>query len=475
MSHGRWNRVKVLQRMLTRSFSAKALAVRKVCSNRGARTPGIDGVRLNTQAQRMHCILRLDRRGYRAQPLRRIRIPKGPGSDKTRPLGISTIRDRAMMTLHQFALEPVAESGADTNSYGFRPYRSVRDAVEQGYKVFRQKGSCPWILEADIQSCFDEMSHDWILANIPVDKGLLRQWLKCGYFEKHEFFPTKTGVPQGSPIAPAIANMVLDGLEKAVKAAFPRKTKVHFVRYADDFIVGAETRERLEREVLPVLDRFLEPRGLRLSRVKTQITHIEDGFDFLGKNFRKYGGKLLIQPSKKSIQSITAKIRDTVRRHRGQAAAALIKALNPIIRGWAEAQKTVQAATAYCRVEKVIFDAIWRWARRSHPKKSKSWIVRRYFGVDPRTGKWGRFHDTAREGREGVRRRVTLAKPMDVKLVRYIKIRGDANPHDPGKKDYFMRRRRGEVYRELTAPGWKRSSGHSPDETPWDTAIKLLG
>jgi RNA-directed DNA polymerase len=118
----------------------------------------------------------------------------------------------------------VAESGADTNSYGFRPYRSVRDAVEQGYKVFRQKGSCPWILEADIQSCFDEMSHDWILANIPVDKGLLRQWLKCGYFEKHEFFPTKTGVPQGSPIAPAIANMVLDGLEKAVKAAFPRKT-----------------------------------------------------------------------------------------------------------------------------------------------------------------------------------------------------------------------------------------------------------
>jgi RNA-directed DNA polymerase len=190
------------------------------------------------------------------------------------------------------------------------------------------------------------MSHDWILANIPVDKGLLRQWLKCGYFEKHEFFPTKAGVPQGSPIAPTIANMVLDGLEKVIKAALPRKTKVNFVRFADDFIVSGETREMLEREDLPVIDRFLEPRGLRLSRAKIQITYIEDGFDFLGKNFRKYGGKLLIQPSKKSIESITVKIRDTVGKHRGQAAAVLIQALNPMIRGWAEAQETVQAATA---------------------------------------------------------------------------------------------------------------------------------
>ena len=288
-------------------------------------------------------------------------------------------------------------------------------------------------------------------------------------------------MPQGSPIAPTIANMVLDGLEKAVRAAFPSKTKVNFVRYADDFIVSGESREMLEEEVLPIIDRFLEPRGLRLSRAKTQITHIEDGFDFLGKHFRKFCGKLIIQPSKKSIKSISAKIRDTIRKHRGQAAAVLIKALNPIIRGWAEAQKTVQAATAFSRIEKVIFDAMWRWAQRSHPTKSKGWIVRRYYRPNPRSGKWGRFQDNAKKDREGIPHRVLLAKPMDVKLVRYIKIRGAANPHNPNHKDYFMRRRRGQVYRELTAPGWKRPS-HEEDSTDTrsnkqtrNTAIKLLG
>ena len=464
----KWNKVKVLQRMLTRSYFAKVLAVKKVCSNKGARTPGIDGKRLNTPAQRMRCALSLNKRGYRAQPLRRIHIPKKPGSKETRPLGISVIQDRVMMTLHQFALEPIAETRADTNSYGFRPYRAVRDAVSQVFNVLRQKSSGKWILEADIKACFDGISHEWMLENIPTDHSLLQQWLTSGFMDKQTFFPTHAGVPQGAPIAPTIANMVLDGLEKAIKAAFPSKAKVHFVRYADDFIVTAETREALESVVMPVIEAFLEPRGLTLSRDKTKITHINDGFDFLGKTIRRYGDKLITQPSKKNIKSIKAKIRNTMRLHRGQAAGVMIKTLNPIIRGWSQAHNTVQASKAYGEVDEAVYQACWRWAMRAHPRKSKGWIFHRYFGKDPHTGKWRRFHDKVKDS-EGCRKRVELTKASDVKLVRYIKVRGGANPHRAEEKRYFMWRRKGRITQERTSPGRKRSKG-----TP-ATAIKLLG
>lgn len=448
---GKWNKVKVLQRMLTRSRSAKILAVKKVSSNSGARTPGIDGKRLNTPAKRMRCALNLKKRGYRAQPLRRIHVPKKPGSKETRPLGISTLKDRVMMTLHQFALEPVAETQADTNSYGFRPYRSVCDAVSQVFNILRQESSGRWILEADIKACFDGIDHEWMLAHIPTDKALLQQWLKCGYFEGDKLYPTHAGVPQGCPISPTIANMVLDGLEETIKSLFPARAKVYFVRYADDFIVTAETRKDLESVVLPAIEAFLEPRGLTLSKSKTKITHIDDGFDFLGKHFRKFNGKLLTKPSKKSIKSIKSRIRNTVGLHRGKAAGEMIQALNPMIRGWAQAHRTVQASEAYGEVERATFKATWRWALRTHRKKSKGWVFRRYFGKDPHTGRWSRFHDTFKDAK-GRKRRVELVKPTDVKLVRYIKIRGAANPHSAADKDYFIWRREGSNTRELPTP-----------------------
>jgi RNA-directed DNA polymerase len=359
-----------------------------------------------------------------------------------------------MQALHQKALEPVSETLADPNSYGFRPYRAVRDAIAQCFCVLGKKISrCRWIDEADIRACFDGISHAWMLEHIPMDRGLLRQWLQCGYIEDRKLFPTKAGTPQGGVISPTLCNFVLDGLERTIRQAVAKSEKVYFVRYADDFIVAAESRETLQQRVHPAVEKFLAERDLQLSTEKTRITHVEEGFDFLGKQVRRLKDKRIITPAKKNVKAICQKIRGIVRQCRGRPAAELIRRLNPVIRGWALAHRTVQAAQAFSYVEKQTFDAVWRWCLRSHPSKSKSWIFRKYYRSQDGQG-WGRFHASERD-RSGKRCRRELFKPQDVPLVRYIKIRGHSNPHDAKDGPYFMMRREADNMRELPTRGRK--------------------
>ncbi len=226
---GRWGKVKALQRLLTTSFSGKALAVKRVTGNKGRNTPGVDGEIWSTPDAKSKGMLSLRRRGYRPAPLRRIYIPKANG--KRRPLGIPTFRDRAMQALYLLALDPVAETAADPNSYGFRPGRSTADAIEQCFKALARKDRAQWILEGDIRGCFDNISHDWLVANIPMDKAILRKWLKAGYMEGEALFVTGEGTPQGGIISPVLANMALDGLEPLLAKRFPRETKRGGKRY----------------------------------------------------------------------------------------------------------------------------------------------------------------------------------------------------------------------------------------------------
>lgn len=237
---GRWGKVKALQRLLTRSFSAKALAIKRVCENTGHNTPGIDGVRLDTPAKKIATLLSLQPRGYKPKPQKRVFIPKSNG--KLRPLGILTMQDRAMQTLYLLALDPVAETLADPHSYGFRRNRSPADAIERCFKVFNGKDAAPYILEGDIRACFDEISHQWLLQHIPIEKQILQKWLKAGYIYKKQLFATDKGTVQGGPLSPVLANLTLDGLEKTLAAHFnPKATskgrllyKVHLIRFADD-------------------------------------------------------------------------------------------------------------------------------------------------------------------------------------------------------------------------------------------------
>ncbi len=237
---GRWGKAKALQHLLSRSFYAKLLAVKTKMSNKGSRTPGIDGVTWKSSGKRWQAVLDLQARGYRAQPLRRVYISKKNGA--LRPLGILTLHDRAMQMLYALGLKPIAETVADKHSYGFREKRSLHDALKMTFLALSRKGSAQWILEADIKACFDRISHDWLLNNIPLPKGILQTWLKSGYMESSTFYDTVDGTPQGGIISPILCNMTLDGLENLViKGRNKKAQKLNTVRYADDFIITGAT------------------------------------------------------------------------------------------------------------------------------------------------------------------------------------------------------------------------------------------
>src|SRR5882672_516078 len=308
---GQWRKAQALQWLLTHSRTARLLAVHRVTTNRGAKTPGVDNVIWRTDRQKLHAAFNLKRHGYRPRPLRRHYIPKPNG--KLRPLSIPTLHDRAMQALYALALAPIAETLADRYSYGFREGRRCADALEQCFTVLSRKVSAPWVLEGDIRACFDEISHDWLLQHVRMDKQILRAWLKAGYWEKSQLFPTEAGTPQGGIISPLLANFALDGMERAVKAVTGRGDKVNFVRYADDFVVTGANRQLLEQKVKPALTAFLQERGLALSEQKTVLTHIQEGFNFLGHTVRKYeNGKLLITPAKSKVQILRDKIKQVI-------------------------------------------------------------------------------------------------------------------------------------------------------------------
>lgn len=438
---GRWGKVKALQRLLTHSYSGKALAVRRVTENQGKRTPGVDGETWDTPDKKMAAVRGLRQRGYHPQPARRVYIPKGNG--KRRPLGIATMRDRAMQSLYLLALEPVAEVTADPNSYGFRPRRSTADAIGQCFCALGRPVSAPWILEGDLESCFDTISHAWLEAHVPLDKAMLHKWLKAGVMDNQIFRQTDEGAPQGNPLSPVLANLALDGLESVLAARYPKGTragkraKVNLVRYADDFIVTGATQDLLEHDVKPLVERFMGERGLRLSPEKTVITHISAGFDFLGQNVRKYNGKILIKPSRKSVKTLLGNVRDIVKDNKQVTAGQLIWRLNPLIRGWALYHRHVVSKATFNQVDHAIFECIWRWARRRHPKKGSSWVRNKYFRSQ---GNRHWVFSGEIRGAEGRVRPVTLFASTSLPIQRHVKVREHANPYDPAWEVYFEER-----------------------------------
>jgi RNA-directed DNA polymerase len=438
---GRHGKVKALQWLLTHSFSGKSLAVKRVTENRGKRTPGVDGVIWSTPSAKFEAVSSLKRRGYWPRPLRRIYIPKANGEQ--RPLGIPCMIDRAQQALHLLALEPVAETTADPNSYGFRTARSTADAIQQCFITLGRKDCARWILEADIRSCFDEISHDWLVAHIPMDKDVLRQWLKAGYLQDHVFHSTEAGTPQGGVVSPTLMNLTLDGLERMLLVRFARgrnyAPKVHIVRYADDFIITGVSREVLADEVRPMVEQFLAQRGLSLSPEKTRITHIDDGFDFLGMNVRKYSGKLLIKPARKNVHAFLRKVRDIVKGSKALRHDALIRLLNPVLQGWANYYRSVVAKRTFAKVSCAIWQCLWRWARRRHPNKGARWVRRRYFRtVGARH--WVFAAETGKTRAGGQPDLLELYDVLGTPIRRHRKIRADANPFDPQWESYYEER-----------------------------------
>jgi RNA-directed DNA polymerase len=440
VQRGAWRKVKRLSYLLVHSFAARALAVKRVTENTGKKTPGVDGERWESPEQKAVAVTRIGRwQKYQPQPLKRIYIPKPNG--KQRPLSIPTLEDRARQAVYLQALQPMAETQADYNSYGFRPKRRCADAIDQCFKALRQKTSATWILEGDIAGFFDHIAFSWIEEHIPMNKRILTKWLHSGFIDHGTLYPTTAGVPQGGIISPTISNLVLDGLEQVVcgPSRFRRRHHLHYVRWADDFLVTANSRQVLEEVILPRIEAFLAERGVRLSTEKTVITPLAQGFDFLGQTLRKQerpncqAAKLRITPSRASLQVLTAKVRTLCKQARGATPAQLIDTLTPVLRGWANYHRYSICGETFAKLDNFVWQRVYRWAKRRHSDKTGHWLTDRYF--PHRKGEAWRLTDPA-TGKQLLRVQEAVTPQ------RYLKVKGAANPFDPEWEAYFQHRDR---------------------------------
>jgi len=452
-----WNKVRSLTSLMLKSKSNLLLAVRRVTqTNQGKKTAGVDNqLALNPQMriQLIHEIVKLN--PWKAKPAQRIYIPKANG--KKRPLGIPTLKDRVMQAVVKNALEPSWEARFEANSYGFRPGRSSHDAIEQVHARLR-KGGDEWVLDADIKGAFDHISHEYILnalGEIP-SKELIKQWLKAGYVEANKFNPRSTGTPQGGIVSPLLANIALDGLEtellsnhrqvkKSKSKEYKGKTyytnryypKFGYIRYADDFLVTAETKEDLEA-ILPEIKEWLKKRGLELNAEKTNIVNKRDGFNFLGFTIRSYSdGTTLCKPQKDKMIAKLREIRGWLKRHKTVKPEEVIKHLNPILRGWANYYRHCSSQEIFATFNHRIVQMLWQWCKRRHHRKHLKWVKNKYFTVLG-NDHWTFFADT--KDRTGKRKRLYLKDVSDIPILRHTKVEGTASPDDPTKVDYWKKR-----------------------------------
>jgi RNA-directed DNA polymerase len=444
-------KVRSLQKLMLRSRSNILMSVRRVTQvNAGKNTPGADKVLVKTPAARGDLVDHLATfQPWRAKPVRRVYIPKKSDSSKCRPLGIPTIMDRCLQAMVKNALEPAWESRFEGSSYGFRPGRNAHDAIEKIYGF-----SCPnrrkkVVVDADIAGAFDNISQEFILkalGDVP-GKALIKQWLKAGYLEDGRYHDTPRGTPQGGVISPLLLNIALHGMEAALGVKHDSQgTSIGtraVVRYADDFVVFCESQE----DALVVRDRilpdWLAKRGLSLSEEKTRIVQLTEGFDFLSFNIRRFlhpqtsrsGYKLCIKPSKKAVLGKVKELREKWLALRGHSVKAVLWKLNPIIRGWANYNRTAVASRLFNKLDDWMFRRALRYAKHTHPKKSWKWVRKRYWGRwnKEREDDWV-FGDK-HSGKY-------LLKFSWFKIERHILVRGTSSPDDPDLREYWWERQK---------------------------------
>jgi RNA-directed DNA polymerase len=442
-----------LQKLLMKSWYAKALAVRRVTQeNQGKKTAGVDGVKSLTPKQRLELINKMQL-GTKVKPTRRVWIPK-PGKDEKRPLGIPTMNDRALQALVKMALEPEWEARFEPNSYGFRPGRSCHDAVEAIFNAICKKPK--FVLDADIAKCFDRINHKALLRKLNTFPSLRRQiraWLKAGVIDSEQLFPTSEGTPQGGVISPLLANIALHGMEERIKqfaetldrkntyerqqSKRDKRSSLSLIRYADDFVIFHEDITVVQR-CREIISEWLQDMGLELKPSKTRLTHTlnkyqgeEPGFDFLGFNIRQFavgrtqsklGFKTIITSSKEKQKVHYEQIASIIETHKSAPQEALINKLNPIIRGWANYYATVVSKDTYSEIDNLMYLKLRAWANRRHPKKSAEWVLKKYWL--PIGGFSWVF--ATKKGEKLYR----LLRHDTTPIVRHIKVQGESSPYD---------------------------------------------
>ncbi|MPZ89627.1 MAG: group II intron reverse transcriptase/maturase [Nitriliruptorales bacterium] len=444
---GDLKQVRNLQKLMLRSRANTLLSVRRVTErNAGRLTAGIDGQVLVTALDKARLVawVHHQSRSWQALPVKRVFIPKAGG--KQRPLGIPAIVDRVLQARVVTALEPEWEARFEPRSYGFRPGRGCQDAISAIYMTL--KGKNPqrrWVLDADLVSAFDRIDHSRLLAALGTfpARGLVEQWLKAGEIDQGRFAATEEGTPQGGVASPLLLNIALHGMEQAAGVRY-RKLGAHaaesaadspvLVRYADDLIALCHSREQA-LEVKAALAGWLAPRGLAFNEDKTQVVSVNDGVDFLGFNVRRYNDKLLIKPSPGAVRRIRERLRAEMQALRGANAAAVLRKINPIVRGWSAYYRTVVSSATFTALDNYVWRLTYRWAVRGHRNKPTRWVIARHFGRfnRARSDRWV-FGDRDSGA--------YLHKFSWTRIVRHQMVKGTSSPDDPSLTDYWAERRR---------------------------------
>jgi RNA-directed DNA polymerase len=438
-------RVRSLQKLMLRSRANTLLSVRRVTErNAGRLTAGVDGeVVLTPQAKaRLADRVHQQAEPFKAMPVRRVYIPKRGSSTKRRPLGIPVIADRVHQARVVNALEPEWEAMFEPRSYGFRPGRGCHDAIQAVFEVAKGRSpKRPWVLDADLAGAFDRIAHDHILAMLGTfpARGMVAQWLKAGVVEQGRLHRTEEGTPQGGVISPALLNVALHGMEQAVGVRYLSTGSIRVdspaaIRYADDFVVHCHTRQET-LEVKAKLAKWLAPRGLAFNEDKTRVVTLNEGFDFLGFNVRRYRDKTLIKPSKTAVGRIRERLRTELRSLRGSNAQAVIKRLNPIIRGWANYYRTQVSSEVFNALDAYLWRLTWKWATYSHPNKPKPWVFARHYGKFNKTRQDRWVFGDRQSG-------AYMHKFAWARMLRHWTVKHRASPDDPTLADYWAWRRR---------------------------------
>ena len=438
------------QKRITNSLDAKLLAVRHTCSTSGG--AGVDGIVWLTEHDKMAAALTLTSKDYFTMPARLLLIRSKNG--KQRRIHVETYYDRAMQCLYAYALDPVAESWGDRQSFAYRRGRSAYDASAFIREGLSGKDAPRWVFIADVRKCYENISHEWIIENIPLPEFILKQFIRAGYVFGGELFPMDVGIGIGCSISPIIANMALDGLQDYIYSHLYPYGEIDYangnmVRYADDLIFMARSRETARR-IQEYTEAFLEERGLMLAPEKSRIVHMDEGFTFMSRTYFLHGTKCFARPSDAAVERFMGSLKDTIENYTGSQ-KSLIEKLNHQIDGWTAYHRVSEADDSFRLVDVYICGMLLRLCESKHPKWDKEKILRKYWYMD---GK-GRYCYALPDRKE-----VRVKSLADTLPMNFQPLHTRMNPYI--NRDYFERRNKESKIRNVTGiyrSVWNRQDG----------------